>query len=331
MPLYIDRHFNLAQYQMTVEQAAEAHMLDLKYQAQYGCNYLTYYFEPRGDTGFCLVEAPSAEAAEACHVAAHGEAASRIIEVTRETVEAFLGEIYCPGPGEPWGQSGFRAILCATLGSGDSLPVNGELRSAELAADYDRLVRQMVDDHGGSASRYLAGTFFASFRTCARAVECALALQRATSDGPDAVRALDVRCGVAAGEPVADTGDFFRVPMDDAGRIAAGCAPHGVGVSRVVADLCVGRYTFHQRGDAYEVSGATPVARPAHEPRPANFTAREVEVLRMIPRGLTNQEIATALVISPNTVARHISNILDKTGLANRTQAATYAATHGYD
>jgi DNA-binding NarL/FixJ family response regulator len=52
-------------------------------------------------------------------------------------------------------------------------------------------------------------------------------------------------------------------------------------------------------------------------------------VLRLIASGKTNREIAAALAISLNTVARHISNIFGKVGAANRTEAAAYAHRHG--
>jgi NarL family two-component system response regulator LiaR len=55
------------------------------------------------------------------------------------------------------------------------------------------------------------------------------------------------------------------------------------------------------------------------------LTEREVEVLRLVARGMTNQEIAETLTISDRTVANHVGNILGKLHLANRTQAALYA------
>jgi NarL family two-component system response regulator LiaR len=64
---------------------------------------------------------------------------------------------------------------------------------------------------------------------------------------------------------------------------------------------------------------------PTEEP----LTTREVEVLKLVARGLTNQEIAEALVISERTVGNHIGNILNKLHLANRTQAALYALREG--
>ncbi|MEM7127461.1 MAG: response regulator transcription factor [Chloroflexota bacterium] len=64
---------------------------------------------------------------------------------------------------------------------------------------------------------------------------------------------------------------------------------------------------------------------PADEP----LTEREIEVLIKVARGLSNQEIADSLVISERTVRTHVSNILSKLHLANRTQAALYALKEG--
>lgn len=64
---------------------------------------------------------------------------------------------------------------------------------------------------------------------------------------------------------------------------------------------------------------------PTEEP----LTQREVEVLSLVARGLSNQEIADRLVVSERTVRTHVSNILGKLHLANRTQAALYAVREG--
>ncbi len=68
-----------------------------------------------------------------------------------------------------------------------------------------------------------------------------------------------------------------------------------------------------------------PALPPAAEP----LTEREVAVLRLVARGLSNQEIAEQLSVSEPTVRAHVSNILGKLHLANRTQAALYALRTG--
>ena len=62
---------------------------------------------------------------------------------------------------------------------------------------------------------------------------------------------------------------------------------------------------------------------------PEVLTAREAQVIRLLAEGLSNREIGVRLRISGNTAANHIRSILMKTGAANRTQAARYAAEHG--
>lgn len=64
---------------------------------------------------------------------------------------------------------------------------------------------------------------------------------------------------------------------------------------------------------------------PTEEP----LTEREVEVLQLLARGLSNEDIAKSLVISERTARTHVSNILRKLHLANRTQAALYALREG--
>ncbi|MGD8472887.1 MAG: response regulator transcription factor [Anaerolineae bacterium] len=64
-------------------------------------------------------------------------------------------------------------------------------------------------------------------------------------------------------------------------------------------------------------------------PTPDPLTARELEVLRLIAQGKSNREIAEDLVLAEVTVRTHVSNILSKLHLANRTQAALYALKEG--
>jgi len=54
-----------------------------------------------------------------------------------------------------------------------------------------------------------------------------------------------------------------------------------------------------------------------------------VKVLRLLADGLTNAEIGTALFISPKTASVHVTNLLRKLGMANRTETAACAAPHG--
>ncbi len=71
-------------------------------------------------------------------------------------------------------------------------------------------------------------------------------------------------------------------------------------------------------------------SQPAVDSSPENpLTQREVEVLKLVAEGLSNQNIADELVVSERTVGKHVGNILEKLHLANRTQAALYALREG--
>jgi DNA-binding CsgD family transcriptional regulator len=63
--------------------------------------------------------------------------------------------------------------------------------------------------------------------------------------------------------------------------------------------------------------------------RPAGLTGREIEVLRLLARGLSNKEIAERLFISRRTANHHIEHIYAKTGTPNRALASLFAASHG--
>lgn len=73
----------------------------------------------------------------------------------------------------------------------------------------------------------------------------------------------------------------------------------------------------------------SPGAAPERKAAIAGLSEREVQVLRLVAAGKTNQEIAEVLCRSPNTVAIHVRNILGKTQAANRAEAAAFAVRHG--
>lgn len=65
------------------------------------------------------------------------------------------------------------------------------------------------------------------------------------------------------------------------------------------------------------------------DPRLARLTPRELDVLREMETGMTNQEIASCLYLSENTVKYHVHSILDKLGFADRREASKFAREHG--
>jgi DNA-binding CsgD family transcriptional regulator len=120
-------------------------------------------------------------------------------------------------------------------------------------------------------------------------------------------------------------------------------APHDAARVRVLigtacrrlGDYDTARMHLEAAQSAFRRLGATPDAARLERllvkvaPDAAGLlTAREIEVLQQVAVGKTNREIAGALTLSEKTVARHVSNILTKLGLASRSAATAYAYEH---
>jgi len=108
--------------------------------------------------------------------------------------------------------------------------------------------------------------------------------------------------------------------------------PHRAALSdeaaaRVLREEAVaGRLDSEAVGFVLAAAGQGPPPRPT---LPDGLTEREVEVLRLLARGLSNKEIGKALFVSPITVKNHVAHLYEKTGLATRAAAALYAVDKG--
>jgi DNA-binding NarL/FixJ family response regulator len=108
-------------------------------------------------------------------------------------------------------------------------------------------------------------------------------------------------------------------------------AHHALTLHRAGRDPARAKDLAAQARDLAEPIGQVRVLRrlDALRTAPEVLTSREAQVIRLLAEGLSNREIGARLHISGNTAANHIRSILMKTGAANRTQAARYAAEHG--
>jgi DNA-binding CsgD family transcriptional regulator len=114
-------------------------------------------------------------------------------------------------------------------------------------------------------------------------------------------------------------------------RMAAACEQlgdsDGAGLERQAA-----RHVFDMLGaapDSARLDAPSAAGGPQEAMTTSSLTARELDVLRLLATGRTNRAIGDELVISEKTVARHISNIFSKLGLASRAAATAYAYEHG--
>jgi DNA-binding NarL/FixJ family response regulator len=102
-------------------------------------------------------------------------------------------------------------------------------------------------------------------------------------------------------------------------------------ISRAVQAAAAHQTLLDPAVHTHLIAAATAGARPAAPPAqlPDELTPREAEVLTLIARGMSNTEIATALVVSEATVKSHINHLFAKIGARDRAQAVHYAYTHG--
>ena len=123
----------------------------------------------------------------------------------------------------------------------------------------------------------------------------------------------------------------LEVPYEAArARVLIGLACRDLGDKDAAEmELDAARYVFQQLGAAPDLARVEELCRTAARKAAGGLTAREVQVLRLVAGGKTNQAIAAELFISEKTVARHVSNIFAKLGLPTRAAATAYAYQHG--
>jgi len=243
-------------------------------QEKYGAKYLRWWFNPSRRTVCCLVEAPSPEAATQVHVEAHGAGAEadKMVEVSSEVVEVFLGESVDAGLGwmtDPAGNSdgGFRSILFTDLEGSTSMTQRlGDAEATRMLKLHDQLVRREIEAQHGRVVKHTGDGFMATFSGVSAAIRTAIGIQQVLRShcGRRAEHSLRVRIGIGAGEPVDDGDDLFGATVQLARRVCDAAPPECIWVVNVVRELCLGKEFEFKAVGATPLKGfAEPV--PLHE------------------------------------------------------------------
>ncbi len=248
MPLYMDIHEVAG---ATGEDLARAHAADVEAQRKYGVTYRKYWFNESRGKVFCLVDAPSAEAANSVHREAHGLVAERIIEVAPELAEAFLGggeanpagAVLVPGGTDVDRDPGIRTVLFTDIVGSTALTQRvGDNAAMAVLEVHDTIVHDAVVAAGGREVKHTGDGIMTCFVSAAAAVRCATQVQRelAQYEAEHSESSIKVRIGAAAGEPVQRHGDLFGSTVQLAARLCSHAQPQQVLISDAVAELCIG-------------------------------------------------------------------------------------------
>jgi AraC-like DNA-binding protein len=240
MPIYMDVH-NVPG--VTAQDVAEAHLRDLVHQDEHGCKCMTYWIDEARENIFCLVEAPTMENVEEMHRKAHGLIPNKLIEVSSNIVESFLGRIYDPGEArindaglKVFSDSAFRVLLVTK--TKDPALLKRELspdRASELFTQHNSIVRKEAAAQGGREVEHEGTGFILSFPSAASAVSCALSIQKQMSAG--AGESLGFRLAINGGEPVERSSKLFGDAIQLAEQLCLVSKPSQVGITSAIRDL----------------------------------------------------------------------------------------------
>ena len=245
MPLFMDLHEVPG---ASEEDLMKAHLADIAIQDQFEVTCQTYWLNKETGTANCLIEAPSAEQADALHKASHGLQATKIIEIDEAVVESFLGRIEetaaAIDPATIRTGSSLRIILFTDMvGSTQMTQEIGDAAAMDVLQVHDTIVRAALKEHGGREVKHTGDGIMASFVSVAGSVYGAIDIQRGLSNynktGTNAT--LQVKIGLSAGEPVEKNQDLFGTAVQLAARICDHAKAEEILTAHTVQELCAGK------------------------------------------------------------------------------------------
>jgi AraC-like DNA-binding protein len=185
---------------VTAEIVAQLHQEDLKVEQQFNCRGLTYWFDEKRKTAFCLVDAPDKKSLQEMHNHAHGEVSHQIIEVDPLVVESFLGRIEDPAASKNntlniINDPAFRTIM-AVRKKINSLP----------------FLTQLIKSFHGRIVKHNGCEILVSFESVTDAVKCAVEISL--------IKNSVINIGIAAGLPVSGNKGFFEETVVMAKRLS---------------------------------------------------------------------------------------------------------------
>ena len=239
MPLYLDRHDLPG---VTPADVAMAHAQDVEVQEKYGVRYLSYWLDYERQHAFCLVESPDESSAQEVHREAHGLLANNIMEVDPQRLQEFLGRPPTAEVGEAYTASAFRTILFTDIQGSTALTQRlGDEHAMQVLRTHNEVVRDALRVSGGTEIKHTGDGIMASFSSVARAVHCSIMIQQGIAEHDAGDDPLRLKVGLAAGEPITESGDLFGAAVQLAARLCDKAGGGGILVASTVRDLCIGK------------------------------------------------------------------------------------------
>lgn len=218
---------------------------------------------------------------------------------------------------------GRTAPAAAALRALDDAPQNLRQTCTVLAACVEVLLADGDLAHAASAAEELAAVAAGSTATVLQAMA-------GQATGAVLLASGDNRAALTQLRRAAERWQAVDAPYEAARtRVLVGLACRSLGdEDSALLELEGARRTFEALGAGPDAARAGALQRPAGAGAAGGLTSRELEVLLLVAQGRTNREVATALVISEKTVARHVSNIFRKLEVSSRSAATAYAFEH---
>ena len=223
MPIYMDRHD--VSETVTAEYVAQLHQQDLKIQDQFACRGLTYWFDDKRKTAFCLIEAPDMKALEDMHNHAHGQVPHRIIEVEPGIVESFLGRIEDPKKTKDTelniiDDPAFRIVMIIELKQAVPFQTASEQLQFSLK-NFNREVANLLDANDGRSVRQNDYDNLVSFQSVSNAVHTAFKIQSVFYDPANIQlrNKIALKIGLSSGVPVTEKQLLFEDTIKMADRM----------------------------------------------------------------------------------------------------------------
>ena len=171
-----------------------------------------------------------------------------------KTIDEFLGESEeAAGGAQPLEAGAFRTVLFTNVEGSTALTQRlGDAQARQVLRQHERMVREALKAHGGSEVKTTGDGFMTSFSSATRALESAIAMQRAFAEhNQSAAEPIRVRVGLNAGEPIAEEEDLYGTAVNLAARICGHAEAGQILASNVVQELAAGKgFVFADQGEA---------------------------------------------------------------------------------